>query len=361
MIFSHASSSSFVLAVALGLLASSACSPAAPEPDPGDGNGNGNGDGDGNLGDGGSSSGGSSATGGANGTGGTTLGSGGATTGGNGGSMNSSGGAQNGTGGGAATGGAGATGGSPGTGGSTPLGSGCESADIFCLDFNADTVGSLPSGDWDSSVMCYDSNYSRAVEAGVGLESSQAFVTSGASPSANTCALVHDLGALSDFWVTAHIKISGTTPDMEHEVTFFELGEFANVDDPELRIGYRGDSSCPNAGASYQGFELGATKGLSNGEDTGCTGSKTNDGIPVADEWYCIEVHVTQGNNMLMADMWVNGENQDFLQHSQPVTEIGGAFEAHYLKVGQQSYTGSFAELIIDNVSLSTSQVGCAL
>lgn len=241
------------------------------------------------------------------------------------------------------------------------MGPGCENADIFCLDFESDTAGSEPAGDWDTSVMCYDMNYSRTVEAGVGLEGSQAFVTTGASSSANTCALVHDLGGLTDFWVTAHIKIGGSDPDMEHEVTFFELGELASVDDPELRIGYRGDSSCPNAGEIYQGFELGATKGASGGEDTGCTGSKVNEGIPVSGEWYCLEVHVTQGGGMLTADMWVNGENQDFLQHSQPVTEIKGAFEAHYLKIGQQSYAGSFQELIMDNVSLSSTQVGCAL
>lgn len=334
-------------------LAGSACSPTATDPAEGDGDGDGVGGGD-------SSSGGATASGGGAATGGAPPGAGGASSGGSGGAnntggtLNPSGGAPGGTGG-------GATGGGAGTGGSPPLGSGCESADIFCLDFEADAVGALPGGDWDATVMCYDSNYSRTVQAAVGLSGSQAFVTSGASPSANTCALVHSFGALADFWVTAHIKIVGTTPDMEHEVTFLELGEFANMDDPELRIGYRGDSSCPNSGSNYQGFELGATRGISGGEDTGCTGSKVNDGIPVADEWYCLEIHVTQGSDMLTADMWVNGENQDFLQHSQPVTEIRGAFEAHYLKVGQQSYTGSFAELVIDNVSLSTSQVGCAL
>src|SRR5690606_1947439 len=101
--------------------------------------------------------------------------------------------------------------------------------------------------------------------------------------------------------------------------------------------------------------------GASGGEDTGCTGSKVKSGIPVADEWYCLEVHVTQGNDMLTADMWVNGENQDFLQHSQPVTEIRGAFEARYLKVGQQSYTGAFEKLVIDNLTVSAMQVGCSL
>lgn len=341
----------FVLPLALGFPAACACSPAAPSAEPDEEGVDGDGDG---VGGSDAASGGGTATGGMVGSGGAPNGTGGAGTPGAGGSNDPSGGAPNGTGG-------GATGGSPGAGGSTPLGSGCENADIFCLDFEADAVGSAPAHDWDTSVMCYDSNYSRTVEAAVGLEGSQGFVTSGASSSANTCALVYALGGLSDFWVTAHIKIGGPDPDMEHEVTFFELGELAAVDDPELRIGYRGDSSCPNAGAIYQGFELGATKGANGGEDTGCTGSKVNEGIPVSGEWYCLEVHVTQGSEMLTADLWVNGVNQDFLQHSQPVTEIRGSFEAHYLKVGQQSYAGSFEEVVLDNVSLSTMQVGCAL
>src|SRR5690606_33956142 len=150
-------------------------------------------------------------------------------------------------------------------------------------------------------------NYSRTVTAGSGLNGSQGFLTSGASSSANTCALVYPLGELSDFWVTAHIKIGGSDPDMEHEVTFFELGAHAAQDDPELRIGYRGDSSCPNGGAIYQGFELGATHGASGGVATGCTGSKVNEGIPVAGDWYCLEVHVVQGNDLLTADLFVDG------------------------------------------------------
>jgi hypothetical protein len=209
--------------------------------------------------------------------------------------------------------------------------------------------------------MCYDAGYSRTVQAAAGLNGSQAFVTTGASTSANTCALVHPLGTLVDFWVTAHIKIGGSNPDMEHEVTFFELGEFASVDDPELRVGYRGDNSCSNAGAAYQGFELGATKGVNAGEETGCTGSKVNEGMPVADTWYCLEVHVTQGGGALVSDMWVDGVDQNYLLHSSPVTEIEGAFEAHFLKVGMQSYSGTFTELAIDNLSISTSQVGCGI
>lgn len=326
------------------------CSAAPSElPDSG---GDGDGDGSSTGGTGGDVG----ATGGSGGAPGGTGGDGGQATGG----IANSGGGPGGTGGG--TGGLGSGGTPDGSGGAPQLGAACDRADILCMDFESYAAGAEPSGDpWDATVMCYDGGYSRTVEAAVGVDGSQGFVTSGASSSANTCALVTDLGTLSEFWVTAHIKIVGTTPDAEHEVTFFELGEFADVDDPELRIGYRGDNSCSNSGMIYQGFELGATKGLMNGEDTGCTGSKTNLGIPTADEWYCIEVHVTQGGGTLTADMIINDTNQDYLLHSSPVTEIGGAFEARYLKVGQQSYTGSFNSVIIDNLSVSSGPVGCEI
>lgn len=318
----------------ISLTSTLSCSPVGSSPG-GDGDSNGDGDGDttpgdGDLGDG---------------DGDTGLGTGG----------------ENGSGGAANTGGTSQTGGQPGTGGAAGL-AGCAAADILCVDWEDYGAGSEPGGaPWDDSVICYDSNYSRTVTAGSGVNGSQGFVTTGASSSANTCALVHDLGTLSDFWVTAHIKIGGSNPDTEHEVTFFELGKNAAQDDPELRIGYRGDSSCPSGGSAYQGFELGATLGASGGEATGCTGSKVNSGIPVAGEWYCLEVHVTQGADMLTADLHVDGVNQDFLMHSSPVTVVEGGFTAQYLKVGMQSYSGAFQELIIDNLSISTTRVGCTL
>lgn len=298
-------------------------------------------------------------TGGAPGAGGAPdsgqVGSGGVTPG--------AGGAQVGSGGGVGSGIGGPSGGSPGfgTGGAGPTASlGCGSADILCADFEDTPAGQKPSGTPWLTETCFDQGYKKTVQAGVGIDGSQGFVTSGTSASANSCALVYDLGTLSDFWVRAFVKIGGTNPDMQHEVTFLELAASATTDDPELRLGYRGDNSCSNAGAAYQGFELGATRGLNNGEDTGCTGSKTNNGIPVANEWYCLEVHVTQGSNQLMSDLYVNGVNQDFLIHSSPKTEVGGAFVAQYLKVGMQSYSGAFDSLTIDDVSLSTTRIPCA-
>ncbi len=250
--------------------------------------------------------------------------------------------------------------GSSSTGGGTnnPGALGCQDADLMCADFEADPVGVKPvGGPWLPDV-CFPQGYSATVTAGSGINGSKGFVTTGASSSNNLCALVHDLGVLSEFWVTAWVKIGGMI-DTQHEVTFFELGSEADKDDPELRIGYRGDSSCPNASSSYQGWELGATKGASGGEDTGCTGSKVNDGLPVADAWYCLEVHVTQGSGSLVSDLYVDGVNQDFLIHSQPRTEVGGSFEARYLKVGQQSYSGIFDSLAMDDVSVSSTRIPC--
>lgn len=254
--------------------------------------------------------------------------------------------------GGSASGGEPATGGSPGSGGNAGIAP-CTDADLFCFDFEADAVGMMPSGTpWETS-NCSDPNYQAAVTAGEGRDGTNGYVTSGASTGTNYCALVGNIGTPSDFWVRAWVKIGGTNPDAEHEVTFFELGP-STSDDPELRIGYRGDSSCPNNGAAHQGFELGATQGP-GGEYTGCTGLK-----PVADEWYCLELHVDQtAGNSLEADLYVDSVQQDYLVHSMPQEKVLGNFSVSYLKVGMQSYGGTFGSLVIDDLSLSTTQLGC--
>lgn len=200
--------------------------------------------------------------------------------------------------------------------------------------------------------MCFADSYMASVQAGAGLAGSNALVTSGASSSANSCALMTELGDLDDFWVTASIYIGGADPAAEHEVTFFELGEVRG-DDPELRIGYRGDSSCNNNGDVYAGFEIGATQGP-GGEFTGCTGN-----VPVAQQWYCLEVHVDQSSGSLVAQLHVDGEKQETLVHSSPEEDVLGTFEAKILKVGMQSYGGEFASLAIDDLSVSTARVGC--
>lgn len=256
--------------------------------------------------------------------------------------------------GGAPSGGADGGGGAPGSGGGSGVRP-CQDADILCADFEAVTAGTRPSGaPWETTT-CPPETYQATVTAGSGRDGSQGYVTENASSGSNYCALMTNFGAQTEFWVRAWIKIGGDNPDAQHEVTFFELGPQTG-DDPELRIGYRGDSSCPDSGGVHQGFELGATQGP-GGEYTGCTGYK-----PVANEWYCLEVHVDQSaGSSLVADLFVDGVDQDYLVHSMPETEVLGNFTVNYLKVGMQSYSGTFPSLVVDDLSLSTTRLGCPL
>jgi hypothetical protein len=235
------------------------------------------------------------------------------------------------------------------TGGDTTGVAGCEDADILCEDFEA----GLPSGAPWLEAQCFDNNYQADATPSAGIDGSTGFVTSGVSTSTSQCVLHYDLAGVDDFWVRAWIKIGGPDPDLQHEVTFFELGEQSAANDPELRIGYRGDSSCPNNNLAYQGFEIAATAGP-GGEYTGCTGNK-----PVANEWYCLETHVDQTGGSIVAHLYVDGVKQDTLVHSVPQPDILGSFKANFLKVGMQSYSGVFDELAIDDVSVSTTQIGC--
>ncbi len=267
--------------------------------------------------------------------------SGGSTTGGPSGGGPASGGAL-----GTATGGAA---GGDGSGGSEVGGPGCSAADIFCETFES-YDGVRPSGGmWLDDPCASNPNYMASGQAGAGPDGSVAFVTSGASTGTNYCVLMTDLGdQLTEFWLTATIKIGGTNPDMEHEVTFLELGP-ETQDTAELRIGYRGDNSC-----GVQGFELGALEGP-GGEYTGCTGYK-----PVAEQWYCLETHVDQsGATGSESQLYVDGELQDYNVHGMIQPSVLSNSKARYLKVGMQSYGGEFGSLTIDDLSVSTTRVGC--
>ncbi len=77
----------------------------------------------------------------------------------------------------------------------------CSDADILCFDFESDPVGEKPSGDpWEPSA-CSDQTYQASVTAGSGVNASQGYVTGNASSGTNYCALMTDLGTLSEFWV----------------------------------------------------------------------------------------------------------------------------------------------------------------
>lgn len=282
--------------------------------------------------------------GGAGGTGGVATGGAAGTTGGTGGTTPGTGGATGGTG--------GAMPGTGGTGGGTP-GGGCQQADVLCADFEADAEGGPPGAPWE---MCgsLPTGYQLAVQAGTGYEGSKGFFSSGASTGTNYCAPYTDIGELPQFWVTARIKISGPV-DMHHEVTFFELGPEPG-DSNELRIGYRGDSSCPGPNGPHQGFELGALNGP-GGEFTGCTGLK-----PSPDQWYCLEVSVDQtdgGEAALRSQLYVDGQLQSMLVHMQSHDTILSNSKVSYLKAGMQTYGEPFEGLVIDDLSVSTVRVGC--
>lgn len=269
--------------------------------------------------------------------------------------------ASGGTGPGPGTGGmdSGGSGGDPGVGGSTGgtgpstggvVGIDCESADVLCETFDA----GLPSGEPWAAKTCTDGSYVMKIGEGQGASGTDVLLTSNASSSANTsCPLHADLGELDEFWVRARLKVTGANPSDQHEVTFFELGQQLDADDPELRIGYRGDSSCNNNGAVYPGFEIGATSSAS-GEFTGCTGE-----VPLAETWYCIEVHVEQSGAIMYSELHVDGTKLDTLVHSQPEPQIQGNFKARYLKVGMQSYGGVFDGLLIDEIAVSSTRLPC--
>ena len=247
-----------------------------------------------------------------------------------------------------ATGGNDGTGGSDGSGGADSGGQGCAAADVFCETF--ETYSTMrPSGGMWLDDPCPSGTYTANTQAGAGPDGSAAYVTSGASTGTNYCVLMTDLGdPPTEFWLSAMIKIGGTDPDLEHEVTFLELGP-EEQDTAELRIGYRGDSSC-----AVQGFELGALEGP-GGEYTGCTGMK-----PVADKWYCMETHVDLSGGMgSVSQLYVDGELLDYNVHGMTQETVISNSTPRYLKVGMQSYGGSFESLTIDNLSISTTRVGC--
>ncbi len=249
-----------------------------------------------------------------------------------------------------AAGGSQGSGASDGSGGAASSGAGCAEADIFCETFESYT-GMRPSGGmWIADPCMNNTNYSASVEAGAGPDASAAYVTSGASTGSNYCVLMTDLGEElpTEFWLTAAIKIGGTDPDLEHEVTFLELGP-EEGDASELRIGYRGDSSC-----AVQGFELGALEGP-GGEYTGCTGLK-----PVADKWYCLETHIDQsGGSGTVSQLYVNDVLQDYNVHGMTKETVLSNSTPRFLKVGMQSYGGEFGSLVIDQLSVSSTRVGC--
>jgi hypothetical protein len=227
---------------------------------------------------------------------------------------------------------------------------------VLCADFDALAPGSLPTGaPWIAAPgHCAATGYMIAVESGTAVSGTQALVSSNASTSTNACALVADLGEQSDFWVRAQVRYVGTGPTNEHEITFFELGEHPDQDDPEGRVGFRFDGCNAVDGTPFPGLEFNMTVGP-GGEFTGCTGVQLE-----ADRWYCVEVHVNQAGSPTSGELYLDGVEQSYTNHGSPVDEVLANGRFRYLKLGAQTYGNiNTGPLLLDDVAVGTSRVGC--
>ncbi len=286
--------------------------------------------------------------GGANGGGGQT-GSGGTPTGaGGGGGANGVGGSAGGQ---SGTGGVTGAGGTPAAGGGTGAGPCAIAGKILCDDFESDPVGMEPTGGpWIArEAACPSSNPVPLVDSTQAYNSARS-LSSMAIPY-DACSLHADIGAPADYWVRARVRF-GTGADFSfHEVTVFELAPSADTDDPEIRVGFRGDSSCQPTGV-----ELGITA-QPGGEQTGCTGF-----TPVADHWYCFELHVTQAGSTVTTDLSIDGADQSYSVHgTSSDTVVGTGFPGgRFLKVGTRSYSSAFnTSIYVDDLAVATQRPGC--
>lgn len=272
------------------------------------------------------------------------AGSSGATTAGSGGAA--------GTSAGTASGGSTTTAGTSGAAGAAgaPAKSGCAQADILCLTFDDLATGSLPQAPPFQTYNCAGQATSTdlLVEDGKGVNGSKGF-TSKKSLNGG-CNLLADLGAHEELWVTADVKFSAGVPvDTVHELTPFEITATAS-DDPGVRPGIRADNSCN----SWPGAELNITGG---GERTGCTAFKF-----MTDQWYCLEVQVKNLAASVEGHLFIDGTEPSYHIHQDAVTSVVNTdwTGARMLRLGARSYSSSVeSPLYIDNLSVSTTRVGC--
>jgi len=228
--------------------------------------------------------------------------------------------------------------------------SGCALADILCLTFDDLATGSMPQmapfKTYDCAGLATSTDL--LVEDGKGVNGSKGF-TSKKSLNGG-CNLLADLGVHAELWVTADVKFSAGIPvDTIHELTPFELTATA-TDDPGIRPGIRADNSCN----SWPGAELNITGG---GERTGCTAFKFS-----TDQWYCLEVQVQNQAAAVEGHLFIDGTEPGYHIHQDAVTSVVnmGWTGARMLRLGARSYSSSVdSPLYIDNLSVSTSRVGC--
>jgi hypothetical protein len=226
---------------------------------------------------------------------------------------------------------------------------------ILCDSFDTDTLGALPPAPpWMAKdTGCSDTTHVLKVDNTVSKSPSNALVSSAIPYDA--CSLHADLGTPSDFWVRAWVYFAQGDFTF-HEVTAFELAPAADTDDPEIRVGFRGDSSCQPTGV-----EVNIT-GAAGGEQTGCSGFK-----PQADTWYCFELHVTQtagssGQNVT-ADLSIDGQDLSYSNHGTPIDVVTGngiSGAIRYLKVGARSYSSAYMHPIyVDDLAVGPQRLGC--
>ena len=286
------------------------------------------------------------------GSGGATTGSGGGSGAGSGGAAGMSGGSggrSGGTGGGTASGGTmGGSGGSSGGGGSAgPCGA---AGLILCDDFEARTVGEKPTGaPWTTS-QCSATNFTLKVDTAAAASGTKSLASMGVPY--GDCMLHADLGTVSDFWVRARVRFAKGAADQfsAHEVTAFELTPTMSTDDPGIRVGFRGDSSCIPTGV-----EVNITGGE---EKTGCTGFQLQ-----ADEWFCLELHVVRDSaNATTADLMIDGAAQTYNIHGTDADHVVNPNPAvwKYLRVGTRSYSNAYQSMVyLDDIAVGTQRIGC--
>jgi hypothetical protein len=287
--------------------------------------------------------------GGSSGVGGALAGSGGAgPTGGTSGASAQGGTAGEGAGAGGTGGDAGSAGAS-GAGGSAGSGSGPCSAPglIFCKDFEADPVGMEPTGSPWVTPNCFDMQRVLKVDDTQAKSGTKSLLSS--KIGYDDCTLRADLGSVTDFYVRSYVRFGTGADFTSHEVTIFELAPSATTDDPEIRIGFRGDSSCIPTG--------GEVTITGAGEITGCSGFQY-----AANTWYCVEAHVNQTNGATV-EVWIDGVAQSFMvtqMPQNPVAKPDWSTPARYLKLGIRSYAGPATwELWNDDVAVGTQRIGC--
>lgn len=238
-----------------------------------------------------------------------------------------------------------------GGGGGGPGKSGCAQADILCLTFEDIAPGSMPQTAPFQTYNCAGQATSTdlLVEDGKGKGGGKA-LTSKKSLNGG-CNLLADLGDHPELWVTADVMFSAGVPvDTVHELTPFEVTKGAS-DDPGIRPGIRADNSCN----SWPGAELNITGG---GEKTGCTAFKFT-----TDEWYCLEVQIKNLAASVEGDLHIDSEKQPFHIHQDAATTVVNPdwTGARMLRLGSRSYSSQVdAPIYVDNLSVSTTRVGCS-